>query len=370
MTATANDRFVSIAATAGQTVLAYDFPLTAASAITVIRVRAGAQTTLTHGGGDFTFPSGLGSASGGTLTLASAALADDVYYLIGALAEERSSDFVGSQAFDVDKFNAQLDALVLIAQEHRRDIGRALKGEYGTTPANLPAAAAGRYLGWNGAGTALENKVLAAEGDVEISLDEALSSTDDLVVPAVKTVKAHLEENYQPLDSDLTAIALLSTTAFGRALLTLADAASGRTALELGAVATRAVATFGEYNSATATRALGNESVWADLAVLTDGATIAVDMNAGYDFGGASNAALALGGNRTLGAPTNVRNGKKGILWFTASGSTRTLTLNAAWVLASGVETGPYSITTSQTVGVAYACRGTAVVVTAIVRVG
>lgn len=181
---------------------------------------------------------------------------------------------------------------------------------------------------------------------------------------------AAAELAYQPLSADLTSIADAGTTAFGLAFLLLANAAAGRTALELGAAATRAVATFGEYNSATATRALGNESVWADLAVLTDAATIAVDMNAGYDFGGASNAALALGGNRTLGAPTNVRNGKKGILWFTASGSTRTLTLNAAWVLASGVETGPYSITTSQTVGVAYVCRGTNVVVTSIVRIG
>ncbi len=37
---------------------------------------------------------------------------------------------------------------------------------------------------------------------------------------------------YQPLDSDLTAIAALSTTAFGRALLELLDAAAARTALD------------------------------------------------------------------------------------------------------------------------------------------
>ncbi len=137
-----------------------------------------------------------------------------------------------------------------------------------------------------------------------------------------------------------------------------------------GAAASRAVATFAEYNAATADRVLDTASVWGALAVLTDGATIAVDFNTGYDFGGASSAALALGGNRTLGAPTNARNGKKGILWFGASGSTRTLTLDAAWVLANGVEIGPYSITTSQTLGVAYACLGTTVIVTAIVRIG
>lgn len=39
--------------------------------------------------------------------------------------------------------------------------------------------------------------------------------------------------SYQPLDSDLTAIAALTTTSFGRSLLALADAAAGRTALGL-----------------------------------------------------------------------------------------------------------------------------------------
>lgn len=51
----------------------------------------------------------------------------------------------------------------------------------------------------------------------------------------------------QPLDSDLTAIAALSTTAYGRALLTLANAAAGRTAFGLG---TAAVANVGDFDAA------------------------------------------------------------------------------------------------------------------------
>lgn len=42
---------------------------------------------------------------------------------------------------------------------------------------------------------------------------------------------------YQPLDSDLTAIALLTTTPFGRALLTVVDAAGLRTVAALGTAA-------------------------------------------------------------------------------------------------------------------------------------
>jgi hypothetical protein len=57
----------------------------------------------------------------------------------------------------------------------------------------------------------------------------------------------------QPLDSDLTAIAALTTTGYGRALLALADAAAGRTALGLGSAATHAT---GDYDAAGAAAAV------------------------------------------------------------------------------------------------------------------
>jgi hypothetical protein len=57
----------------------------------------------------------------------------------------------------------------------------------------------------------------------------------------------------QPLDSDLTAIADLSTTPFGRALLELVDAAAGRSALELGTMATQAATAYAALTGATFT---------------------------------------------------------------------------------------------------------------------
>src|SRR5690348_1078971 len=48
----------------------------------------------------------------------------------------------------------------------------------------------------------------------------------------------------QPVDSDLTAIAALTTTTYGRALLALADAAALRAAAGLGTAATQASTAF------------------------------------------------------------------------------------------------------------------------------
>jgi hypothetical protein len=56
----------------------------------------------------------------------------------------------------------------------------------------------------------------------------------------------------QPVDSDLTAIAALTTTSYGRALLALADAAAGRTALGLGTAATSASSAFDAAGAAAA----------------------------------------------------------------------------------------------------------------------
>lgn len=75
---------------------------------------------------------------------------------------------------------------------------------------------------------------------------DATTWNGSLVVPTKNAVRDKIEAvitaaaaayqpigSYQPLDSDLTAIAALSTTSFGRAFLALADAAATRTAIGL-----------------------------------------------------------------------------------------------------------------------------------------
>ena len=72
------------------------------------------------------------------------------------------------------------------------------------------------------------------------------------------------DARFQPLDSDLTAIALLTTTTFGRALLTLADMAAARTSLGWGSAAVSATADFlasSSRGAASGVAPLGSDSL-------------------------------------------------------------------------------------------------------------
>ena len=76
---------------------------------------------------------------------------------------------------------------------------------------------------------------------------------------------AGLPAAYQPLDSNLSAIAALSTTSFGRSFLTLANDAAGRTLLGLGSIAT---ANTGDYLTPSAA-ALAYQPLDAELTSLS-----------------------------------------------------------------------------------------------------
>lgn len=169
---TASARFTSVSATAGQTVLAYDFVLTEEAALAVVRIRAGATAGLVLGD-DYSFPAGLGTIAGGTLTLASAALDGDVYQLIGLLAETRQSDFLSTQAFKSDKFNADLDRLTRVAQEHRRDIDRAWKSGYGTEGGRIDTLTEGHFHKTDAAGNLVDAGSVA---DIAAAQDNAAAA--------------------------------------------------------------------------------------------------------------------------------------------------------------------------------------------------
>lgn len=93
-------------------------------------------------------------------------------------------------------------------------------------------------------------------------------------------------------------------------------------------------ASVADYRGNTADKILETDVVWsaADYVALTDAATIAVDLATGINF------SVTLGGNRTLGNPTNTKNGQTGVIVINqdATGS-RTLAYSSNWKFAAGV---------------------------------
>ncbi len=113
-------------------------------------------------------------------------------------------------------------------------------------------------------------------------------------------------------------------------------------------------ATAAEYRVGTDTaRSLSVAEVWSaadDGTLDLVSSTYTVDFSL---FASLATPSAAMAGNRTLGAPSNGKPGQHFIFRFTAATSTRTLTLHANYKLWDGVEAGPYSVTTTQTL---YVC--------------
>lgn len=166
----------------------------------------------------------------------------------------------------------------------------------------------------------------------------------------------------QPLDATLTALAALvtPTNAYLRSTGTdtftmdsyatvLANIAATPTTRTISAgvgltgggdfTANRSLAvdfaTKEEIRAATADQVIGTDEAWAamEAVTLSDAATIAVDMALGINF------TVTLGGNRTLGQPTNVKQGQSGFIRIVQDGTgSRTLGYHADWKFAGGVD--------------------------------
>ncbi len=149
--------------------------------------------------------------------------------------------------------------------------------------AQLLAAAVDDIAGGGGGGATtlngLDDVVITAAASGDILRHNGTNWVDtpgtthyDAAGTAASAVAA-LSSVYQPLDSDLTAIAALSTTSYGRAFLALADAAAGRTALGLGTAATSASGDFQPVDSdLTAIAALSTTSYGRAFLALADAA--------------------------------------------------------------------------------------------------
>jgi hypothetical protein len=175
--------------------------------------------------------------------------------------------------------------------------------------------------------------VYFAETDFSITIKDA----NGILIAFVPSAFDTLGVSYQPLDVDLTAIAALATTAFGRSFLALADAPAARTLMGLGSSSTLDKATSAEYRANTANKVLTTDQAWgaaASVALAQAAGAVAVDLNLGINF------TLAMtGGPWTLSNPTNGKDGQTGKIDITQDATgTRVLNYGTNWLFAGGVD--------------------------------
>ena len=187
-----------------------------------------------------------------------------------------------------------------------------------------------------------------------LDTDTALAANSDTKIASQKATKAYADTKLAKASnlSDLNSAA----TAFGNIKQAATQSATG--VVEL--------ATAAEYRTGTDTgRVPAIDQIWAaaDFVSLTDGTNIAVDLATGLNF------AVALGGNRTLSNPSNAKNGQTGVIKVTATSSTRTLAIGGNYKPANGVESFAISVTTSETVYLAYHVESSSAIwITAVLR--
>jgi ribosomal protein L27 len=154
-----------------------------------------------------------GSGSTGTVTMLTAPTAAQTLVIVRDVAATQSSDFVNNDINDAETLEDALDRLTMLAQQNAAAVARSVRlADSDVTGASveLPTPAGSKLLGWNSAGTALQNY---AEGDIapdiavsafmETVLDDstaaiarttlgAVGLTGDETVAGIKTFSSNL----------------------------------------------------------------------------------------------------------------------------------------------------------------------------------
>jgi hypothetical protein len=137
-------------------------------------------------------------------------------------------------------------------------LGAAAAAQAASQPLDADLTAIAALTGQTAFGRSFLTLADAAAGRTALALGTAATSNTTAFDAAGAAAAAQAAS--QPLDADLTAIAALATTAYGRAFLVLADAAAGRTALALGTAATSNTTAFDAAGAAAAAQAASDPS--------------------------------------------------------------------------------------------------------------
>jgi hypothetical protein len=192
----------------------------------------------------------------------------------------------------------------------------------------------------------------AGAGDVEEiactaagrALLDDVAASDQRTTLGLGTIATQASSAVSISGGTITGITDLAIADGGTGASTAADAFTAlKQAATTSATGVIELATAAEYRTGTDTaRIPAIDQIWAaaDYVTLTDAATVAVDLATGINF------TVTLGGNRTLGAPSNTKNGQTGVIEIIQDGTgSRTLAYNAVWKFSTG--TAPTLTTTA-----------------------
>jgi hypothetical protein len=265
----------------------------------------------------------LGLAIGSDVQAYDAQLAD-----VAGLTATKGNLYVGNGT-NIVALGVGTDGKVLTADAAS---SAGVKWETGGVGGGAPADATYLTLGTN-ATLSVERVLTAGTGigftdaGAGSTLTVAISDAELLALAGLTSAADKL-----PYFTGSGTAALADFSSVARTLVAQTSQANMRsTGLGLGTASILAETTTAEYLANTADRALSTDQVWASgaLTALTDAATVAVDMSLGINF------SVTLGGNRTLGNPTNTKVGQTGAIVVTQDGTgSRTLGYGSNWEAA------------------------------------
>jgi len=216
----------------------------------------------------------------------------------------------------------------------------------------ITAIASGELLKWNGSGWV--NQTLAEAGIATASHTHVIANISDFTDNSTNWDTAygwgnHASAGYQAALTNgadaLTSTEVTQLANIGASAISAAEwgYVAGSTASFTGAASdiasgTMAIArlpeaTYTHWRANTADKLLSTDQIWTSMTevTLTDGATIALNLSTGFDF------VVTLGGNRTLGNPTNVKVGQRGRIRVVQDGTgSRTLGYASYYDFAGG----------------------------------
>jgi hypothetical protein len=215
-----------------------------------------------------------------------------------------NADINASAAIAFSKLASLTSANILVGSSGNVATSVAVTGDVTISNAGVTAIAAGVVV----------NADISASAAIAFSKLANVSATDRLLGRSTAGAGA-IEE--------------VTCTAAGRALIDDADAAAQRTTL--GVVIGTDVQAYDADTAKTDVTQSFTAAQRGEVTTLTDAATIAVD------FADSNNFTVTLGGNRTLGNPTNQVAGQSGSLFVVQDGTgSRTLAYSSDWEFAGG----------------------------------